>query len=42
MGSVARNRVGMVYALLLRNKLLQIAKETRIITNVRAIQCWKI
>lgn len=39
MGSVARNVVGMVYSLLLRNKLLQIARETRLLTNDRAVQC---
>jgi len=39
MGAVARNIVGMVYSLLLRNKLLQIARETRLLTNVRAVQC---
>lgn len=42
MDSVARNMAGMVYSLLLRNKLLQKARETRLITNGRAIQCRKI
>ena len=39
MGSVARNMVVTVYSLFLRNKLLQIAGETKLITNIRAIQC---